>query len=181
MNDKNGIIETLLGATPDRRFKAAPALKRLVTAWPNEALAVEETLGSWVEALGGDLTPYQLGLLEELALMKFLESAVVGKLADNRKVLDDKGGLSPLIQGSRQLSETVARLQDRLREELPKKTPETVDVSELWARAAAPQTPPPAAPESGEETDQGKDTPEGENTDSVANQIALNGENKEGA
>jgi len=137
MSDKRGIVAELLGTTPDRRFKAVPALQRLIRAWPNEAISVSEGIESWTLAIGSDLTPVQRGYLEELALLSFIKSALVAQLAASKAVLTEKGELSPLVAGIRGLSEATVRIIDRLKEEIPRKDsePQPLDAMKLWASA----------------------------------------------
>jgi len=156
VDKKVNITEEVLGPV-DHRYNSAPALRRLVVSMPSEARAVEEIIEGWSTALGDELGPYARGLLEELAIVKFLESSVIGKLADNHRVVDEKGNVSQLIQAARQLSETVARLQDRLAEQLPKKTPKAVNVAELWAQASRQPGEAETAPVSPEEAGPGTD------------------------
>jgi hypothetical protein len=157
MPDKVKLVSEILGSPVDRRHRAVPALARLVTAWPGEALAVEKVCESWIENFGGEPTVFQRGLLEELCLAKFVQSALVAKLGEERAVLDSKGQVSPLVNSIRQFSETCLKIQDRLRAELPSKQSEkTVDVATLWAAALSVQK-----PDIGNSTAESSDPPQG--------------------
>ena len=88
-----------------------------------------------------------------------------------------KGGLSPLVTGARQMSETVTRIQDRLREEIPRKPePIPVNVQELWAVAAEKE---PRPSTMSEETDTCTETPSDGSADSDATEGASPGTTKD--